>query len=118
MEVIRHSKFKQIIPFRDLIDDDNEVNTKKYGILTENQLYWGYFLPYLVKSYIKNKINLNKNLPFKVYIEIDEERLKGLSEREQEFFKDAVDRKAWGRGQNEKESEIFKMVSTDLVYLF
>ena len=71
----------------------------------------------LVKSKLRSNIENYSKVPFKISIEIDKEKLEKLTEKEQQFFVDAVDRKALSTSYTKEEIRIFQMVTQDLIYL-
>lgn len=99
------------------LEKEKTVLTKCYGELTKHQLYHGYFLPMTVKSKLRSNIEHYSKVPFKISIEIDKEKLEKLTEKEQQFFTDAVDRKALSSGYTQEEIRIFQMATTDSIYL-
>lgn len=99
------------------LEEEKTILTKCYGELTKHQLYHGYFLPMLVKSKLRSNIENYSKVPFKISIEIDKEKLEKLTEKEQQFFVDAVDRKALSTSYTKEEIRIFQMATQDVIYL-
>ena len=111
----RHPTIKARIPYIISLNRYRNVRTKKYGSISEKTLYDGYFYPLLVKQILKS---IFKRLPYKVTIEIDNEKLKTLTENEQSFFKDSVEQTCLDKLYIQKEFKIFNMATQDLLYLF
>ena len=115
--MIKHSTEKQRIPNGYNINHNKIIETKNYGKLTEHQLYYAYFYPMLVKSTLKSNIETYSKVPYKISIEIDEEKLNKLAEKEKQFYKDSLKRESLNNGFSESEINIYKMVTEDLIYL-
>lgn len=86
---------KARIPNEYLMQRDKIVQTKNYGELNELQIYFAYYLPKLIKRLQPNVGHLSK-IPYKISIEIDENKLKAFSESEQQFYKDSVKMESLG----------------------
>lgn len=92
------------------------IETKNYGELTDHTIYWEYFLPMLVESKLKSTVKNYAKVPYKISIELDDEKL-NYSEKEQQFFKDSVIQKSLSNGFTKEETDLYRQVTEDLIYL-
>lgn len=97
-------------------EDIKDIETPNYGQLNRVKMYYAYKLSHLINNTVKSKIK-HENLPFKVTIEVDKEKLRMLPEKEQKFYVDCKDIKLFLGGNREEEQDVYDKALTDLIYL-